>query len=264
MIWVKVHPLTPSIAKRDLDVVFDGYVNGLEGTGLFEQSTLFGIEHDRARHFTTFVVDKRAVWLASLAAVRGTIEIADVEKLRLNPAHRDTKSTLVFAHVAYDESLFGNQPTGAEWPVTTDPKSKHKTVKRIGLLVAGYYADAKRFDAHVADFETFLAHVVIPPGAIPEANALPVVGGTSPAPVAPAAPAAAAPVAPAAPAPTPAAAPAPTAPAPTAPASATPTPAPAPAAPPAPAKPIAAAQAPKATPTAAAPAAPLAAPPAKK
>lgn len=264
VIWVKVHPLTPSTAKRDLDVVFDSYANGLEGTGLFEQSTLFGIEHDKARHFTTFVVDKRAVWLGPLACVRGTVEIADVEKLRLNAAHRDTKSTLLFAHVVYDEPLYGSQPAGAEWPVTREPESKHKVLKRTGLLVAGYYADAKRFDAHVGEFESFLTHIVIPPGAVPDANGLPALAGPSAAPVeagTPAAPPSTEPVAPA----STALPPAPAAPAP-APAPSMPAPAvPAPTTPPAATKPVATVPATKAAPAAAsATTAPVATPAAKK
>ena len=37
VIWLKVHPMEPSAAGRDLDVILENYADGLEGTGLFEQ-----------------------------------------------------------------------------------------------------------------------------------------------------------------------------------------------------------------------------------
>ena len=156
VIWLKVHPMGSNDAGRDLDVILEHYANGLEGTGLFEQSSLFGLRTDVARHFTIFTVKKESLALGALPAVRGVFEIADVEKLRLNPAHRDSKAELVFAKVKYWQEFPANnsgKPAGGRW--------------RNGLFVIGYYDDAARFESHLADLHALLGRIVIPASAVP-------------------------------------------------------------------------------------------------
>jgi len=175
VIWFKVHPMGPSDSKRDLDVILENYADGLEGTGLFEQSSLFGLAHDKARHFTTFIVKKEPAALGALPAIRGVIEIADVDKLRLEPTHRDSKAELVFAKVVYLQKLSG-KPNNPLWPVVVDSKSQLTSLyyaQRTGLLVVGYYDDAARFDSHVADLHALLAQIVIPSDAVPPTTAKP-------------------------------------------------------------------------------------------
>ena len=149
VIWLKVHPLATQNAKRDLDVILENYADGLAGAGLFEQSSLFGLKADMARQFTSFIVRKEATQVGALPAIRGVIEIADVEKLRLDAAHRDSKAELLFAKVTY-----------------VDPFDRH-TDSRDGLLVIGYYDDASRFDSHLADFHALLGRISVPPSAVP-------------------------------------------------------------------------------------------------
>ncbi|MES1174421.1 MAG: hypothetical protein ABUL62_08825 [Myxococcales bacterium] len=107
--------------------------------------------------------------VGALSAIRGTIEVADVDKLRLDPKHRDAKGAIVFARIAYLTPA-GVYFKEGDWPTTTDPVSGQAAHKRTGLLVVGYWADAARFDSHLPDFEALLNHVVIPPAAIPDNN----------------------------------------------------------------------------------------------
>jgi len=200
VIWVKVHPLEPAYAGRDLDVILENYTSGLEGAGLFEQSTLFGLEVNRARHFTTFTVKKEATTLGPLPAIVGVLEIADVEKLRLDSAHRDSKAELTLAKVTYQQTVRGKSML--PWPVVSragDGQGAQTVYQCTGLLIVGYYNDAARFDAHVADVHSLLTRVVIPVSAVP--------AGSSPRSLASAPAAAVAPTAP----PSTAAAPAPAA-----------------------------------------------------
>jgi hypothetical protein len=190
VIWLKVHPMEATDADRDLDVILDSYANGLEGSGLFEQSTLFGLTQDKARHFTTFMVKKQPLALGQLPAIRGVIEIADVEKLRLDPTHRDSKAELIFAKVTYFEKLGINKPRAPRWPIVTEDSIAHPGMttykaRRTGLLVIGYYDDAARFESHLADLHALLDQIVIPDSAIPP-NAAPVVLAPSVAPKTPA------------------------------------------------------------------------------
>lgn len=201
VIWLKAHPLPPTAAKRDLDVVLENYTTGLEGTGLFEQSSMFGTETTRARNFTTFIVDRKPIWLGQLAALRGTVEVADVEKLRIDSSYRSSKATLVFARVTSNESIGAGSDDASRWPLVVDPATGETVRQRTGLLVVGYWSDAKRFDSHLADFDALLARLEFPPSAIPPKNELPVLEPRAPE-AAPASPAT--PIAPAAPSPTPA------------------------------------------------------------
>jgi hypothetical protein len=181
VIWLKVHPLAFQDAGRDLDVILENYADGLEGTGLFEQSSLFGLKTDKVRHYTTFIVKKEPTALGPLPAIRGVIEIADVEKLRLDNKHRDAKAELLFAKVAYLQPLAHRNST--QWPTvqSTDTIVPILQAKRVGLLVIGYYDDASRFESHLPDLRALLKQVVIPASAVPEPSALPA-PGTSAAP----------------------------------------------------------------------------------
>src|SRR6188768_230351 len=182
VIWLKVHPMEADDASRDLEVILESYADGLEGTGLFEQSTLFGLEAAKARHYTTFTVKKESLSLGALPAIRGVIEIADVEKLRLDPAYRDTKAELIFAKVTYLEKVGISKPSSPRWPIVVTESaptpdgavSRVYSARRTGLLVIGYYDDAKRFDSHLADLHALVGQLVIPASAVPPDSAPPV------------------------------------------------------------------------------------------
>jgi hypothetical protein len=175
VIWLKVHPMAVRNSKRDLDVMLDNYADGLAGAGLFEQSSLFGLERDVARQYTTFVVEKQATTVGPLAAIRGVIEVAEVEKLRLDRTHRDSKAELVFAKIAYLHPVGAVFPKSSLWPVVQTSSEGRLSYfeKRIGLLVIGYYDDAARFETHLTDFHGLLSRLQIPPEAVPQDNAPP-------------------------------------------------------------------------------------------
>lgn len=172
VIWLKVHPMEATQANLDLDVLLENYADGLAGTGLFEQSSLFGLAVDKVRHYTSFIVKKEPTALGNLSAIRGVIEIADVDKLRLDPKHRDSKAELVFAKVVYLEDLGFTKPNASRWPVVavtsgSNGQYVHYKAQRTGLLVIGYYDDASRFESHLKDLHALLDQIVIPESAIP-------------------------------------------------------------------------------------------------
>ncbi|HYQ46768.1 MAG TPA: hypothetical protein VER11_32585 [Polyangiaceae bacterium] len=183
VIWLKVHPMDASQANLDLDVLLENYADGLAGTGLFEQSSLFGLSVDKVRHFTSFIVKKEPTALGKLPAIRGVIEIADLDKLRLDRTHRDSKAELVFAKVIYLEDLGPNKPSSSRWPIAEGMSSNgqyvHYKAQRTGLLVIGYYDDATRFESHLPDLHALLERIEVPDSAIPP-NAEPPAKASSP------------------------------------------------------------------------------------
>lgn len=177
VIWLKVHPVAFGDSKKDLDVVLENYADGVAGAGSFEQSSLFGLKTDTARQYTTFIVSKKATSLGALAAISGVVELADVEKLRLDPQHRDSKAELCFAHVKYLGRWHPKPIKNSVWPVITqETKRGHDYAEvRTGLLVIGYDNDARRFDSHLADFHALLARLVVPASAVPDFNEPPTI-----------------------------------------------------------------------------------------
>ena len=154
VIWLKAHPLLASEAQRDLEVMVSDYADGLAGEGLYAQSNLFSIERSRARRFVTFVVDRTPIKVGPLQGLSATIEVAEAEKLKLDPAHRDSKIQIVFAPLNFYTS---KRARDGNWPVVdVDGKQRHK---RPGLFVAGYVDSAARFTDHLAEFAALLQRI---------------------------------------------------------------------------------------------------------
>jgi hypothetical protein len=158
IIWIKAHPLPAPQAQKDLDVILNGYADGLSGTGLYAQFNLFNLERVHARQFTSFVVYKGSATLANNPALVGVIELAESERLRFDPQYRSAKIKIAFARFAYHEPLGG---LSKPWPVVKyQGKDRYR---RIGLLVVGYYNSAAKFDGQVRAFDQALAQLSFDP-----------------------------------------------------------------------------------------------------
>jgi hypothetical protein len=213
VIWTKAHPLLPENAETDLEVILDNYVDALAGNGRYAQSNLFGVERVKARNYTTFLVDKKIEKVGSGDALAGTIEIAEVDRLKSDPAHRSgvIRVLLVkFRCFTFDNCRRENPDVNVEkgkreldrWPLV-DCRGKQCRA-RAGLLVVGYYNTPAYFAAGLPEIDDLLKRV-----SFPEAGPLPISGlreAKKDKPAAPAAPAAPAPEADPASAPAPPAA----------------------------------------------------------
>jgi hypothetical protein len=162
VIWVKAHPLLPADAHRDLEVTLNDYADGLAGAGLYAQSNLFSVERVHERHFTTFVTAKSQVTLGDVPGLAGTVELAEVEKLRLDPSFRSAKVRVVLAKFYFYDcgSHFGRHP----WPTVSHDGSS--CFQRPGLLVVGYYNTADRFDEDLPEFEHIIRRISFSPGSL--------------------------------------------------------------------------------------------------
>ncbi|MGO9837610.1 MAG: hypothetical protein ACLP1X_25760 [Polyangiaceae bacterium] len=162
VIWVKAHPLLPDDAHRDLEVTLNDYADGLSGAGLYAQSNLFSVERVHERHFTTFVTAKNQVTVGDVPGLAGTVELAEVEKLRLDPSFRSAKIRIVLVKFYFYDcgSQFGRHP----WPTVTHDGSS--CFKRPGLLVVGYYNTVDRFDEDLPEFEHMVQRISFSPGSL--------------------------------------------------------------------------------------------------
>jgi len=158
VIWVKAHPVARAEAHRDLDVVLDNYADGLAGTGLYAQGNLFNVQRTKLRQFTTFLTSKEPIKLGALQALSGTIELAEVEKLRLDPQYRSEKIKVVFARFMYFEPASRNFDPVDGAPIVTH--NGESCYQRSALLIAGYANSVPRFDGHLKDFEQVLNQFV--------------------------------------------------------------------------------------------------------
>jgi hypothetical protein len=192
VIWVKAHPLLLADSHRDLEVMMNDYADGLSGAGLYAQSNLFSIERVHERHFTTFVTAKNEVRFGDVPGLGGTVELAEVEKLRLDPSFRSAKVRVVLIKFYFYErethTSLGNRP----WPVVT--RDGDSCFKRPGLLVVGYYNTADRFNDGLPAFEHLLQRISFAPGSLmDDVKAPSVVAGSKPVEAGADAPAAVAP-----------------------------------------------------------------------
>jgi hypothetical protein len=196
VIWAKAHPLLPENAETELEVVLDNYVDALTGNGRYAQSNLFGVGRVKTRNYTTFLVDKKIERIGSGDALSGTIEIAEVDRLKSDPAHRSgiIKVLLVKFRCFTIDNCRRYHPRYQRregmrelnrWPLV-DCRGKQCRA-RVGLLVLGYYNTPAYYAAGLPEVDDFFTRV-----SFPDAGPLPVSGlreAKKDKPAAPAAPA---------------------------------------------------------------------------
>jgi hypothetical protein len=177
VIWIKAHPVAIVDRQRDLEVVLNNYADGLSGTGLYAQGNLFSVEHAKSRAFTTFVTMKEPITLGGLPGLAGEIEIAEVEKLRLDPKYRSEKVKVAFVRFVFHESMYHTET----WPVVQYKGAQ--VYERPALLIAGYFNRIANFDSHVKEFDETLKQLSLgPSSAIPGRPSTPVPSSSAPIP----------------------------------------------------------------------------------
>jgi len=180
VLWSKAHPLLFEQSDRDLDVILDNYVDALAGNGLYARGSLFGVERTKARNFTTFLVSKTIGRIGGRDALLGTIEIAEVDRLKQDPNHRTGVVRLALVKIrcftvancrldgglamqGSSESVAMGAATDVElkrWP-TIDCRGKPCRA-RTGLLIVGYYNTPTYFAEGEAELDNLLSRITFP------------------------------------------------------------------------------------------------------
>jgi hypothetical protein len=194
VMWVKAHPFLPEDAERSLEVILETYADSLSGSGRYAQGNLFGIEKASERNFTTFLASKSVIQVGGQPALAGSIELAEVDKLKTDPGHRDAKVRIVLVKMRcyppstcrkLDAPIAPPRPASAlaqpqvtagnnagdmfhmgkpadvdasdRWPLVDCKGTKCRA--RVGLLIVGYYNTPAYFDEGMPEFEDLLKRI---------------------------------------------------------------------------------------------------------
>jgi hypothetical protein len=171
VIWAKAHPFLPETAETDLEVILDNYVDALAGHGRYAQGNLFGVERAKVRNYTTFLVGKRLEKIGDRTVLTGTIEIAEVDRLKTDPAHRSGVIKLALVKIRCltigncrrenpDVNVESGKRELDRWPIV-DCRGK-KCRARSGLLIVGYYNTPAYFESGLSDLDDLLKRISFP------------------------------------------------------------------------------------------------------
>jgi hypothetical protein len=166
VVWVRTIPLEVRDGERDLRVLMQEYAEELSGTGFF--ATDLPNVKVGARQFATKITESHPATLAGFDAFDATIEIANVDQLRLDPASRSDVVRVIFARTPY-QYVIEDGYAGIKLPV---------------LLVVGYLNNPTDFARQQPDFERLLTLVDASNGA-PRAPGPPLAASAAAAPTAP-------------------------------------------------------------------------------
>jgi hypothetical protein len=125
---------------------------------VYWSTDVFSVGHPAAKHFVSFVTRRGPTRIGPNLAIWGFIELAESERLRVDPRHRTSRVEIVISKLPYLHCR-RTDASGPAWQTVQSPGPACQ--QRPALLVAGYVNDVAHFDAHVADFNRFLSQVAL-------------------------------------------------------------------------------------------------------
>ena len=137
IIWLRTIPVSPRAQARNLRVVAEEYAEALSGRGFFARD--LGRFEVSAKEFASRFIEGHEAVLAGMPAYDATIEVANVDQLKLDSTNRVCRIRVVFARTPFN--LPRDRPTGDDLPVQ---------------LMAGYVNNPTDFDREAPAFEKFL------------------------------------------------------------------------------------------------------------
>lgn len=147
VIWVREIPLDANHAEKALDVLVGNYAESMSGSGFYAED----LANDRiatAKTFATRILDQKPMVVSGREAVDATIELANVEQLKLASDSRQGKVRVIFVKAGCKRDL-GLRTTSAIVPL---------------LTMIGYYNDPAHFDALIPEFDAFVKSMTFDDG----------------------------------------------------------------------------------------------------
>ncbi|MFZ5893318.1 MAG: hypothetical protein ACOY0T_19820 [Myxococcota bacterium] len=145
-VWLRATPFSTEWRERELRVLVQAYVDSIAGGG-YEAAR---VEHDRVRveerRFAAEFVERAPARLAGLDAYDATIDVANLDQIRLTPTERKTRVRLVFVNLPTNFQTYRNGAPGVALPL---------------VLIVGYANSPGEFSADMNDFENLLDRIEI-------------------------------------------------------------------------------------------------------
>lgn len=161
VIWMRSVPMSPRQAGLNLRVMATEYAAGLSGSGFYP--TDLGRPGVESQTYASHVLSGRPVMVAGLEAFEATVEVANVDQLKLDPSSRAAMVRVVFVRTPFKSEGGLDEPLPVMWMI-------------------GYANNPADFDAQAPDFTRFLGLVdangshgftVLPPVPLDAASAAP-------------------------------------------------------------------------------------------
>jgi hypothetical protein len=137
VIWLRSIPLSPRQASLDLRVAAEQYAEGLSGSGFY--ATDLGHRRVESQTYASHMLSGRPVTVAGLDAYEATLEVANVDQLKLDPASRAAMIRVVFVRTPFTAESHGVD--SEKLPV---------------MWMVGYANNPTDFEAQSPDFVRFL------------------------------------------------------------------------------------------------------------
>lgn len=143
VVWLRTVPVATDLATKDLRVLAEGFVEALAG-GQYETTQIGeGSASTVEKRFASTLLSAEPCQLATQECEAATLELANVDQLKLDPKYRSNKLMVVITRTPF---VFWPRMRRSHYPV---------------YLVAGYSNQPGQFDAGLPDFMAFLQHVEI-------------------------------------------------------------------------------------------------------
>jgi hypothetical protein len=154
VIWARTIPLPPALTDTNLRVLMDDYAAALSGTGFFASDVVSagGNAVAKAQEFATKVVQAKQTSVAGHDAYDATIELANVDQIKLDPNRREAIGRIVLVRTDYFNESLARRHLNDE----------HKVRRRI-VMMLGYSNNPTDFPAQLPDFERFISQISLGP-----------------------------------------------------------------------------------------------------
>ena len=141
VVWLRVIPASADLAQMALPVLVDAYVDSLSG-GKFDSVWVEpGHAVGREVRYASTLISNQRCQLGGEDCQLATVELADVDQVKLSPTKRYRKLQVLIARAPLEFSAHHHAfPT---------------------YLVAGYSNQPGRFDTNLPEFQDFLGRIVL-------------------------------------------------------------------------------------------------------
>jgi hypothetical protein len=137
VIWLRSIPLSPRQSSLNLRIAAEQYAEGLSGSGFYASD--LGHRRVESQTYASHMLSGRPVTVAGLDAYEATLEVANVDQLKLDPASRAAMIRVVFVRTPFTSDAGGLD--SEKLPV---------------MWMIGYANNPVDFEAQSPDFVRFL------------------------------------------------------------------------------------------------------------